>query len=391
MDRTQLRNIIDSGRAIAMDCHAIGKTIPEDDPKGKLFMTRVMNNSVLLKRYEPALKTARQPVIVTTVVYFPYDFDNVYDGGESLDFNDGGFHSALSFKIAKGVVTPELQQQIDNDMDVLRLFNSMHSLDPFMLKSKAEQLDAADRIHDAYFAISPAEWEKIRVPIRTKIQKLVSKALGALGESTDSKARDQYIERFLMKIWEAKDVHGIEPFVQAMQLAPARAPEIFFAWKAVCYYQVRFEELLESLKIMFQWVGHNQLCFPLDFISLTEEEHRKIEEKRDLLRKKMREGYIRAMEVLNAYEHSYNEFVDNDRPQTFMSFLENAESSYLLLANHVSIATHSVNLWKWYVEQYGPEMRHLQFSELFEGLNMLYGVERSPADTSTSRAAMQGR
>ncbi len=62
MDRSQLRNMIDSGRAIALDCHAIGKSIPDDDPIRNLFQTRIMNHSVLMKRYEPALRTARQLV-----------------------------------------------------------------------------------------------------------------------------------------------------------------------------------------------------------------------------------------------------------------------------------------------------------------------------------------
>ncbi len=372
--------MIDSGRAIAMDCYGISKSIPDDDTVGKLFKTRILNNSVLMKRYEPSLQTARQPVIVTTVVYFPYDFDNPYEGGESLDFNDSGFFTALSFKISKGSSTDSLQDEINSDMETLGLVNSMHSLDPFLFKSKVEQREAGEAIHDAYFAISAKEWDKIRLPIREKIQKLVSKALGALGEGDDSLAREQYVERFLMKMWEAKDVQGIEPFIQAMQLEPERAPEIFFAWKAVCYYQVRFGDLLDALKTMFQWAGHNQLCFPLDHVTMSGEEIRAIEEKRAILRQKMRDGYINAHKVLSAYEHSYNEFVENDRPQTFMSFLENAENSYLLLANHVSIATHSVNLWKWYVEQYGPEMRRGQFSELFEGLVKLYGVETGKSD-----------
>ena len=162
MDRSQLRNMIDSGRAIALDCHAIGKSIPDDDPVGKLFKTRTMNDSILMKRYEPARETARQSVIVTTVVYFPYDSNNVYEGGESLDFNDASFYNSLSFKIAKGQATGELQEQINADMSSLNLLNSMHSLDPFMLKSKAEQMEADAGIHDAYFAISPAEWDKIR-------------------------------------------------------------------------------------------------------------------------------------------------------------------------------------------------------------------------------------
>ena len=102
MDRSQLRNMIDSGRAIALDCHAIGQTIPADDPIGLLFKTDIMNKSVLMKRYEPTMSSARQPVVVATLVYFPYDFDNPYEGGESLVFNDIGFHNSLSFKIGIG-------------------------------------------------------------------------------------------------------------------------------------------------------------------------------------------------------------------------------------------------------------------------------------------------
>ena len=368
--------MIDSGRAIALDCYAIGRTIPDDDPVGLLFKTDVLNKSVLMKRYEPALQTARQPVVVTTLVYFPYDLANVYDGGESLLFNDVGFHSDLSFKIAKGEPNPELQARIDVDMETLRLIDSMHSLDPFLFRSKVEQRNATERINEAYYAISPQEWDKIRRPIRAKISGLVDKALTDMGTTPDRASHDQYVERFLMNIWEARDVRGIEPFIKAMQIEARRAPEVFFAWKAVCYYQVRFDEIIEALKTMFQWVGHNRLCYPSDFISVPKTELKGIEEKRDRLRRRMRDGYVNAHKVLNAYELSYRKFVEQDLPQTFMSFLENAENSYLLLANHVSVATHSVNLWKRYVEQYGGELRYTQFMEVFDGLNALYGVDR---------------
>ena len=379
MERSQLRNMIDSGRAIAMDCHAIGRSVPEDDPVGHLFESRLLNNSILIKRYEPGPEKKRDDVKVSTVIYFPYDLDNVYDGGESLPFTGDRFCDQLAFKIAKDHASGELTEQINADMEALNLLNSMHSLDPFMLRSKAEQQDLDAAIHDVYFAISSAEWDKIRLPIRAKIQTLVSKALGTGGENGDDKARQNYVEQFLQKIWEAKDVQGIEPFIKAMQLEASRAPAIFFAWKAVCYYQVQFMELLGALKVMYQWIRHNQLCFPADHISLKAEDRKAIEQKRDLLRHKMRDSYVTANKVLRQYEHSYIEFVDADRPQTFMSFLENAENSYLLLASHVSVATHSTNLWKWYVEQYGPEMRNAQFSELFDGLNMLYNVDLTEA------------
>ena len=85
-------------------------------------------------------------------------------------------------------------------MEALKLINAMHSLDPFMFKSKAAQMEVADKIHDAYFAILTKEWEKIRTSIRDKIQTLVTKALGESTGFDDKLAREQYIEKFLLKI-----------------------------------------------------------------------------------------------------------------------------------------------------------------------------------------------
>ncbi len=382
MNQSQLRNMIESGRAVALDCYAIGKTIADDDPIGKLFQNDILNKSVILKRYEKAPPSEPQSMTVNTLIYFPYDFNNAYEGGESLNFSDGGFHGALAFKISMGDPTKELIERVGEDMKLLNLFNSMHSLDPFLFKSRAEQADIEDTIHPSYFAISNDEWDSIRLPIREKISKLVSKALGdTSGSTADNLAREQYVERFLMKIWQAKDVEGIEPFIKAMQIPPERAPEVFFAWKAVCYYQVRFGEILEELKALFQWVGHNQLCYPVNHVALTPDEQRKIKARRGLLRENMRESYIAANKVINEYEHSYNQFVGEDKPREFINFLDNSENSYLGLAAHVSVATHSVNLWKWYVEQHSQIMRHDQFIELFDGLLMLYGVEDETADT----------
>ena len=386
MDRSQLRNMIESGRAIALDCYAIGKTIEADDEIGKLFKTDILNKSILMKRYEPALATARQDILINTVVYFPYDFDNPYEGGESIDYNGFGFPGLLLDKIAQGFATPELTAQVDSDIEVMSLIDSMHSLDPFMFKSKAEQQDKEDDIHPAYFAISEAEWDKIRLPIREKISKLVTKALGGDDGSegvAEKLAREQYVERFLMKIWQAKDIEGIEPFVKAMQIEPHRAPEIFFAWKAVCYYQVRFQELGEDLRTFFQWVGNNELCFPLDTLGMSEDEKESILERRERLRVKIREAHIKANHVITEYENSYNQFIVDDKPQLFMAFLENSANSYLNLAAHVSSATHSINLWKFYMSRFGGQLRRAQFMELFDGLTMLNSIKRT-ADTGSN-------
>ncbi|MDD9918659.1 MAG: hypothetical protein OXT01_28760, partial [Rhodospirillaceae bacterium] len=237
--RSQLRNIIDSGRSIAIDCYAIGRTIDTKDKIGRLFKTDVMNKTVVFKRFQSGgSKRKDGPISIDTTVYFPHDFDKVYDGGESVALGEPTFQKTLALKISNGAASKEMMKRIAQDLRILHLFGSMHSLDPFIFRSKAEQIGIDKVIHPAYFAISATEWQAIREPIREKISRLVSKALGGAGGS----AQDTHVERFLTKIWEAKDIDGIEPFIKAMQIDAERAPEIFFAWKAVCYYQVRYGE-----------------------------------------------------------------------------------------------------------------------------------------------------
>jgi hypothetical protein len=370
MDRSQIRNLIESGRATALDCYAIGRTIPEGDPIGALFRTDLLNKSVILKRYEKSAvsKTesriintammknftdAQKPIQVHTLVCFPYDFDDVYNGGESLVYTGRPFLKALAHKLSNGNPSPDVIARLGEDGKTLNLLNSMHSLDPFLFRSKVEQCGLQNRVHASYCAISDEEWTEIQIPIHEKIMALVSKALsdiergfssGALAD--DHASRQDYVERFLEKIWVARDVDGIEPFVEAMQIDPKKAPDVFFAWKAICYYQTRFEALVESLKTMFQWVGSDELCYPTDPGNVPRSVQNAVREERKLLREKMRDGYVTGHKVLSAYENSYTQFIDDSQPHAFVKFLAGSENSYLLLANHVSVATHSVNLWK---------------------------------------------
>lgn len=193
--RSQLSNIIDSGRSIALDCYAIGKTIGDKDPVGRLFKTDVMNKTVVFKRFQGNAKKPDELVKIDTTVYFPYDFDKVYDGGESVNLGDESFQKTLAFKISNGAASKEMMRRIAHDLKVLHLLESLHSLDPFIFRSKAEQTGMDGVIHPAYFAISADEWQAIREPIREKISRLVGRALGG----AQSNAQDKQIERFLVK------------------------------------------------------------------------------------------------------------------------------------------------------------------------------------------------
>ena len=71
-----------------------------------------------------------------------------------------------------------MKPQIAADTRYLDQLASLHSLDPFLFKMKAEQIEIHEDIHELNFAISKEEWERIRIPIREKISKLMTKVLG---------------------------------------------------------------------------------------------------------------------------------------------------------------------------------------------------------------------
>ena len=155
---------------------------------------------------------------------------------------------------------------------------TLPTLDPFLLKCKAQQTGIEDQLNPAYFNITLEEWNRIQQPIRLKkSRRWCSKALG-LREREDAGAKiEAHVSKFLKKIWEARDIDGIEDFVHSMDMPPDdRAPELFFAWKAICYYQVQFS--LRSSRILAQalctWVGDPKMSLPADLGGLRHETFR---------------------------------------------------------------------------------------------------------------------
>lgn len=111
--RSQLRNIIDSGRSIAIDCYAIGRTIDAKDKIGRLFKTEVMNKTVVFKRFQSnSGKRKDGPNSIDTTVYFPLDFDKAYDGGESVALGEPTFQKTLALKISNGAASKEMMKHI---------------------------------------------------------------------------------------------------------------------------------------------------------------------------------------------------------------------------------------------------------------------------------------
>ena len=265
------------------------------------------------------------------------------------------------------------------------MIESLPTLDPFLLKSKAQQLGIEDSIHPNFFNISLEDWNRIQAPIRQKISDLVLKAIGEVNQNDP--VIEQHVSKFLAKIWEARDVEGIEDFVKALDIPLEKAPELFFAWKAICFYQVQFLSISSHLKNLYAWIGNDNTALPVDLKVLPFDDRQEIKYKLRIVRNRLRENHDDIRNTLNAYEKSYTEFIKQGKPEMFKTFLGRADEHYTELAASISSNTHAINLLYDQTKRWGKQLKSPQYYELIDCFMSIYNLDLSAMQKRTSPRA----
>lgn len=392
MDRQQLARAIDVGRSSTLNCFettkdiaGIAADIADDDPLGSMFRNKYLNDSIVFKVVDSFVIKGKRQYGVETLIYFPYNHKNIYEGGDSFLVSDPVRAKKLLDKFG---LDPEKDGEAENsawDNAMMDMIDELPTLDPFLLKCKTQQLGIEDELNEAYYNITLEEWKRIQKPIRQKIDALVRKALGMTDgeQSTDPKVRakiDQNISKFLKKIWEARDIDGIEDFVYGMEMPPERAPELFFAWKAICYYQVQFSEIEHSLRRLFTWIGDPKMALPIDFPGLNSVVQDQIKTDIKLLRGLFRENYTKIVTTLEDYEESYRMFIEDSKPGPFKEFLAGADTHYVDIAACLSRNSHTINLLEDQIRRTGVQIHSDLHRQLIDCMLGVFGVESSSKD-----------
>jgi hypothetical protein len=290
MDRQTLARTLDAGRTSTLNCFAttadiaaMSAEVRESDAIGPLFSNKYLNNTIILKVIAQKRQHQRRTYTTDTLIYFPYNAENIYEGGDSVLYSDAKRDAKLRHKCGFDPDDPAQQADVEHDNRLLELLADIPTLDPFLLREKAMQMDIEGDINPVYFNLTQEEWSTFQAPIRDKIDALVRKALGVTHNLETSDIAD-HVSNFLDKIWEARDIESIEGFVDSMEIPRERAPELFFAWKAICYYQARTRALEPSLKRLFQWIGDSRTALPIDLMTLRKELREQIDAEITLLK-----------------------------------------------------------------------------------------------------------
>ncbi len=385
MDRQTLARTLDAGRTSTLNCFAttadiaaMSAEVRESDAIGPLFRNKYLNNTIILKVIAQKRQDRRRTYSTDTLIYFPYNAENIYEGGDSLLYSDPKRDAKLRHKCGFDPDDPAQRADIEHDNQLLELLADIPTLDPFLLHEKAMQMEIEDDINPVYFNLTQEEWSTFQAPIRDKIDALVRKALGVTHNLETSDIAG-HVSNFLDKIWEARDIESIEGFVDSMEIPRERAPELFFAWKAICYYQARTRALEPSLKRLFQWIGDSRTALPIDLMTLRKELREQIDAEITLLKQRMREYYRETVSILDIYEDSYQQFIEHGNPEPFKRFLADAQAQFLALAACLSANAHAVNVIEDQVRRGGPQVYAVQHRELLDCMLTIYDIDRAEA------------
>jgi hypothetical protein len=200
-----------------------------------LFASPVINRSLILKhrlRADEVDFFATRRALVTKII-IPFERTDLKFGGRSLFVGQRGFDEML-----QDVGNYRERADWKRDLDVLRLIDSVPSLDPFLLR---EHLRCNDILPDScYFAISPADQQRMHDYAANEISRLTALANG-------NGRQNAATSRMVAALLSSEVNEKLEPLRATLCLRPGEFAEGVFSWRGFIYYKWCLDEYWPNL------------------------------------------------------------------------------------------------------------------------------------------------
>lgn len=295
-----------------------------------LFKNRVLNSALILKHrvrhddiylFEEARATA-------TKIIIPFDRKDLSLGGQSVFVGQRGWTNLL-IDACNGA------NESVRDLSVLRIIDSLPSLDPFLLREHLHRhgVFAAP----CYFALSPADVDAMQGFVAIEIARLIALAyrdVGAVGEV--------HATRMVEALLATHVDERLEPLRETLMLEGDSFKEGVFSWKGFLYYKWMLDDLWPRLAQVGAEMGRLAIRGERD-----PETGRYLEDARRRLQAAVlveRHGVLRTLKV---YDDAFENLVENNNPRVFRDFLLRAPELFLNLGERVGAISHISSYWRY--------------------------------------------
>ena len=276
---------------------------------------------------------------VKTAIFVPKDADDLTLGGFGIFMDDGKLKDLMQRYCGFDMDSKEG----NSDMGILSVLQGIPSLDPFLVK-EALGLESIE-LNPAYMTITDAETAAIRGVIATKVEPIIEKAIG----NQSLKQVEGKADEFLDAIWNPT-APTASLFIRAFGIKQEEAPQVFSAWKGVAFFYNEFSKSTSGIAKVLNWLGSDQ-SLPKEYRILAKGEKEQITMFRNSVHGKIRKVVQNVNEIFKIYNASHSQFIENDDPTKFRTFLQSASEYYWKLGASNGVLAQITITWERYCGQ----------------------------------------
>jgi hypothetical protein len=298
-----------------------------------LFRAPHLNDAILLK-IVPADDAAgiSEEKPISTLVYIPYDPAKPGDGGESFWYSEENF---LRFVQYKRKLDAYDFKELDEDVELLNVFDSVPTFSPFIIELACER--AAISIPNHYLQISPELRQKLTNGLKSRIRPLVVAAY--------EKRRvdlERSVEDLTARLFALKDIESILPLIQALNLPHDKALEILSSWIGLSYFEYEYARIQEPLKEFAAWMSSTRAMK----FSVTFQNKEHMDSLSRFVREKLKADWERIITLSTRYRSSYGALINKGDFATFSDFLMECRSAFWEMADILGRLEQTIIIWR---------------------------------------------
>lgn len=297
------------------------------------FRDSQLNKAILVKHTLRANERdlfARNRRTATKII-LPFDPLDLKLGGRSIFVNQMGFDQFCRAYFNCDDVSS------NNDVQVLRLLDTLPSLDPFLVREHLSR--NGFRPGACYLKISPFDVQRMIGFANEEIERLVSTAFGdgLVGGASVKLAGKILANELDKELW---------PLKKTLRMSDDEFSDGIFSWRGFLYFKWRHLELQDDMRKVLEGLASYQPIGGAD-----ENLREYLKEVRPRLARKIVNAIANVGRTLNVYDQAYHALVEGENPGPFRRFLLDGPSLFFELGENIGILSHIGSFWSYRMGQ----------------------------------------
>lgn len=355
--------MLDPGSPRVFNCNVMTKQIlAKDSGARQFFRNKPLNTALLIKDTVTEYDARKDGSPVGTKLYFPFNADNIYEGGRTIFVHDRLLEKAIIDQYGEGALTKDA---LADDMRIVRILDKLPSLDPFLMKDVF--LRQGVEMNNDYFTISQEAWNEIEQFMLQKFEPLVQAAFPE-ARSSDDKAR-----QLINTMWEARDLNALKPLIIAFRLPEEEALNIFASWKGIVYYSFQYQSQKMQLMEFMKWLQTNEASIT----GVPANERKEMITMIGLVKDQLKLEWQTIEGLVRKYEDAYDKmFKYRTTSADFLTFLKNSNKTYWDLGNSIGKTNQGIYCWKVMTSRFTNRVPWQQLQEIMGILVRVFEPEK---------------